>query len=147
VAPLLAQMRAMVSASLDHPLTHWTLRLILADDPAPLPWAVFNWARDDIRFHREAPQVVADLPRLIDAPVGDCNDLTVAVTALAKAGGVPVRWALGFDRYGEPKHIWAQLFHGGQWLDVDPSPGAPEPGAGDVVDVPGATVIGYDLVS
>lgn len=147
MAPLLLQMRAMVASSLDHPATHWTLRLILADDPAPLPWAVWKWARNDVRFQAEAPQVVADLPRLIDAPVGDCNDLAVAVAALAKAGGIPYRWALGYDQAGEPVHIWAQLLHGGQWLDVDPSPGAPAPLAGKVVDVAGARVVGYDVIT
>jgi transglutaminase-like putative cysteine protease len=137
----------MTRASIDDPVTPWTLRLILADDPRPLPWAVWTWARNDIRFHEERPHVVASLRRLLDAPVGDCNDLTIAVTALAHAGRVPVRWALGFDRTGEPVHIWAQLMHQGEWLDVDPSPGAPPPGAGKVVDVPGTAVVGYDVIT
>ena len=145
--PLLIQMRRMVQTSLDHPSTHWLLRLILADDPRALPWSVWSWARDDVRFHEEFPQVVSDVPRLIDAPVGDCNDLAVAVSALAAAGRVPYRWALGYDQSGEPVHIWAQLLHEGVWLDVDPSPGAPAPGNGKVVDVPGARVVGYDLIT
>ena len=90
--------------------------------------------------------MVASLPELINAPVGDCNDFAVAMAALARSGRIPVRFALGYDQTGEPVHIWAQLFHQGQWVDVDPTPGAPPPGQGSPVDVPGARVVGYDAI-
>ena len=122
------------------------LRLILATDTNPPPLAIWTWATENLRYQQEYPQVVASLPELINTPVGDCNDFAVAVAALGISGRIPARFALGYDRTGEPVHIWAQLFHGGEWVDVDPTPGAPPPGHGSPVDVPGATVVGFDAI-
>jgi transglutaminase-like putative cysteine protease len=90
--------------------------------------------------------VVASFPELVNSPVGDCNDFAVAMAALGIAGRYPARFALGFDKIGEPVHIWAQLWNGREWLDVDPTPGAPPPGEGSPVDVPGARVVGWEPV-
>ncbi len=90
---------------------------------------------------------MASFPELINAPVGDCNDFAVAMAALGKAGRYPARFALGYDDTGEPVHIWTQLWTGSEWVDVDPTPGAPPPGQGSPVDVPGARVVGWDPIS
>ena len=138
--PLIEVMRTMVEKSADHPASHFLLRLILANDPAPPPWAVWNWARRDIRFQDEWPQVVSSLPRLIDAPVGDCNDLAVATAVLLRDARLPVRWALGYDDAGKPRHIWTQVYWAGRWMHVDPSPGAEPPGGDAPTMVANATV-------
>ncbi len=146
IRPLLSAMRRMIQASNRHPITPYMLRLILATDTSPPPLAIWTWASENLRFQPEFPQVVASLPELINVPVGDCNDFAVAVAALGIAGRIPARFALGYDRTGEPVHIWTQLYHEGQWVDVDPSPGAPPPGHGSPVDVPGVTVVGWDVI-
>ena len=144
--PLISTMRNLASQATTDPETHFVLRLILANDPSPAPWAVWNWARRDIRFHDEWPQVVASLPRLIQAPVGDCNDLALATAALLMAARLPVRWALGFDDEGKPRHIWTQVYWGNQWLHVDPSPGADPPGGKAPSTVINATVSDYEPI-
>ena len=137
----------MTTKSVDDPSTHLALRLILANDPSPAPWAIWSWARRDVRFENEYPQVVASLPRLLDAPVGDCNDLAVATAALLMAARVPVRWALGYDKAGKPRHIWTQAKWGDQWIHVDPSPGAEPPGGRAPHKVSNATVTAWEPIS
>ena len=89
---------------------------------------------------------MASLPELINAPVGDCNDYAVAMAALGMAGQYPARFALGYDSRRVPVHVWTQLWDGSRWVDVDPTPGAPPPGEGSPVDVPGASVVGFDVL-
>ena len=96
--------------------------------------------------------MVASVPVLYGDPckgggVGDCNDYAVAVAALGMMGRYEARWCLGLDAGGEPVHIWTQLRQpGGEWIDVDPTPGAPEPGRGSPVDIPGAQVVGWTAI-
>jgi transglutaminase-like putative cysteine protease len=111
-----------------------------------MPLAVWSWAKHAFRYQQEYPHVVANLPQMLRFPVGDCNDFAVVTAALAIAGRVPVRWALGYDARGVPRHVWSQYFFDGQWVDVDPTPGAPPPGDGSPVDVPGVKLVGYDVI-
>ena len=144
--PLITTMRKLTTQASHDPETHFLLRLILANNPAPAPWAVWEWARRDVRFHNEWPQVVSSLSRLLQAPVGDCNDLAVATAALLQAARYPVRWALGFDDEGKPRHIWTQAYYDGKWLNVDPSPGADPPGGAPPYQVINATISAYEPV-
>jgi transglutaminase-like putative cysteine protease len=114
--------------------------------------SIWSWLRTNVRYHEEWPHVVASLgvltgPAREGGRVGDCNDYAVAVAALAKLGRVPARWALGYNRQGEPCHIWAQLWDGHCWLDVDPSPGAPRPGDGCVIDAADGRVVAWVPIS
>ena len=152
VRRLLRTMRAQVRRSMADPRSHVILRSILAQDPAPLPVSIFKSLKNRVRYHREDPHVVASVPILYGDPckgggVGDCNDFAVAVAALGLMGRYQARWAIGLDAAGEPVHIWTQLRQpGGEWIDVDPTPGAPEPGHGSPVDIPGAQVVGWTAV-
>lgn len=93
-----------------------------------LPLATWNFLRQRIRFHLEGPrEVVADLPRLLDYPVGDCDDLAVAVATLGLAGKMPARFAMGIDTSGSPVHVWTELWDGAAWIGVDPHPLMGEP--------------------
>ena len=139
-------MRILARKAINDRETHFLLRLILANNPEPAPWAVWDWARRDIRFHDEWPQVVASLPRLLQAPVGDCYDLALATAVLLMAARLPVRWALGYDDEGKPRHIWTQVYYDRRWLNVDPSPGADPPGGKPPYQVINATVSAYDPV-
>jgi hypothetical protein len=89
---------------------------------------------------------VASLPEFLNSPVGDCNDYAVVMAALGMAGHLPARWALGHNSQGVPNHIWTQLWDGSNWVDVDPTPGAPPPGEGSPVDVPGGEVLSFDIL-
>jgi len=120
--------------------------LILSQDPSPLPLAVWKWAKSALRYQPEFPHVVSSLSQMLKTPVGDCNDFAIVTAALGMAGRVPVRWALGYDQQGTPRHIWTQYFWEGKWIDVDPTPGAPAPGDGSPIDVPGVTIVGYDVI-
>ena len=127
----------------------------MSTDRRPLPTAVFWSLKNRVRYHREFPHVVASLPGLYGDPckgggVGDCNDFAVSTAALGKIGRYDVRWAYGFDADGDIVHVWTQMrpqVTAGlpilEWVDVDPTPGAPPPGMGSPVDVPGARVVGY----
>lgn len=144
---LIQTMRLMSQKSIDDPRSHFLLRLILANDSAPAPWAIWRWARNDVRFHDEYPQIVASLPRLLDAPVGDCNDLAVATAVLLRAARLPVQWALGYDEQGKPRHIWTMVKWGDHWLHVDPSPGAEPPGGLAPSRVANATINNWEPFS
>ena len=146
---LLATMRRQYRRSIRDPESHRILRYILATNPEALPASVFLSMRDRIRYHHEDPHVVATLPVLYGDPckgggVGDCNDFAVSTAALGKIGRYQVRWALGLDAEGFPAHVWTQMRRDqGAWIDVDPTPGAPAPGGGSPVDVPGARIVGW----
>ena len=138
----------MYRSSVQDPRSPQILRKILATDPRSLQTSVWSWLRTNVRYHPEYPHVFASLPVLagpaeLGGRVGDCNDYAVAVAALATLGRVPARWALGYNREGEPCHIWAQLWDGNCWIDVDPSPGAPAPGEGCVVDALDGRVVAW----
>ena len=137
----------MVRKSIEDPSTHFALRLILANDQAPPPWAIWSWARRDVRFQDEYPQVVASLPKLLEAPVGDCNDLAVATAALLSSARIPVQWALGYDSQGKPRHIWTMAKWGDRWIHVDPSPGADAPGGMPPQSVSNARIERWDPIT
>ena len=82
--------------------------------------------------------------------MGDCNDFAVSTAALGTIGRYQVRWAHGFDHEGDVVHVWTQMrpepipgIEAAEWVDVDPTPGAPAPGGGSPLDVPGARIVGY----
>jgi transglutaminase-like putative cysteine protease len=152
---LLRVMRSQVRKSLTQKQTHIILRSILAQDSRALPAALWSSLRSRVRYHRESPHVVGTVSGLYGDPckgggVGDCNDYAMASAALGLAGRYEARWALGFDQDGDVVHVWTQLRPyptpmdpDPEWIDVDPTPGAPPPGMGSPVDVPGAHVVGY----
>lgn len=125
-------------------MTHLSLRRILAKDDGELPDAVWRWLRRNVRYMREYPEVVADVPRLLWAPACDCDDYAVAVATWALAGQYPARFCLGW-RQGRPVHMWADVQRsGGDWYPVDPTPGVPGPGILPA-HVPGS-VIEYETI-
>ena len=71
---------------------------------------------------------------LVTSHAGHCEYFATATVLLARAAGVPARYATGFSvqEYSRLEqayvvrerhaHAWAQLYVGGRWLDVDTTP-------------------------
>lgn len=94
--------------------------------------AAASWVREWVRYAHELPETVANLGALIQAPVGDCDDMVTALASLL--------WRLGYDwpaqrfaigyRGAYPRHVWLEVRgqeHPG-WIPLDPSTWRLEPG-------------------
>lgn len=69
----------------------------------------------------------------VELSEGDCTEHSLLLTALGRAAGIPTRGASGVVYFrgenGEPVmgyHMWAQIWNGSKWLDVDAAFGTAE---------------------
>jgi transglutaminase-like putative cysteine protease len=93
--------------------------------------AAAQFVREWIRYSRELPETIANLEALDRIPVGDCDDMVVALSALL--------WRLGYGwdrqrygighRNGNPVHVWLEARgERGDWIPLDPSTWRIDPG-------------------
>jgi transglutaminase-like putative cysteine protease len=94
------------------------------------PWArallIEDWVDRNIR-----KRTALSLPSAVDVLAsreGECGELTVLFTALARAAGVPTRMAAGLvwseDLQAFAYHAWPEVFVG-RWVWTDPTFGQP----------------------
>jgi transglutaminase-like putative cysteine protease len=87
---------------------------------------LFEWVRSNIRYTRDIHRVelLHSARRMLELRAGDCDDMTILLSAMLKAVGHPVRIVLvGFN----PKkqmlftHIYLEAFCKGWWIPLDPT--------------------------
>lgn len=104
--------------------------------------ALFEFVRDDIRYVRDVVglETVADPRIVLRRGVGDCDDQSTLLAALAESVGYPARFVMaGYRAPGVFEHVYVQLLVRGEWLDADPTENGPLGWA-----PPGAVTIWYE---
>ncbi|HET6406639.1 MAG TPA: transglutaminase-like domain-containing protein [Chthoniobacteraceae bacterium] len=86
--------------------------------------ALFDWVRRNIRYTRDIFRVeLLHTPRrMLELRAGDCDDMTILLSALLISTGHPVRLALtGFRRHKPHiySHIYPEVNVRGKWIALD----------------------------
>lgn len=125
------RMRALVNDRCAHPVIRGLAVSIvgLGTDPARQIAAIRSWLRVHVRFlpDPDTTELLHDpvlLAQMIDAQsvIGaDCDDVAMLGAALGKAVGLAARFVVvGFFDVNAPlTHIWAELFDGSRWVELD----------------------------
>lgn len=84
--------------------------------------ALFCYVRDYIRYVKDPNGVesVAYPVMTLQRQLGDCDDQTVLLCALAESCGYPTRLVMGQFFTDDWEHVWCQILVNGEWLDCDP---------------------------
>ncbi len=88
--------------------------------------ALFEWVQNNIRYTRDIHRVelLHSARRMLELRAGDCDDMTILLSAMIKAVGHPVRIVLvGFNpmRQSLFTHIYLEGFCKGRWIPLDPT--------------------------
>lgn len=87
---------------------------------------LFEWVQSNIRYTRDIHRVelLHSARRMLELRAGDCDDMTILLSAMLKAVGHPVRVVLvGFNPKNEMlfTHIYLEAFCKGWWIPLDPT--------------------------
>lgn len=87
---------------------------------------LFEWVQSNIRYTRDIHRVelLHSARRMLDLRAGDCDDMTILLSAMIKSIGHPVRIVLvGFNprRQRLFTHIYLEAFFKGWWIPLDPT--------------------------
>lgn len=93
-----------------------------AKDQAAEVSALFAYVRDCIRYTRDIHDVetISEPAFVLSQMVGDCDDKTVLLCALAESIGYPTRFVVA--GYHDPRifeHVYCQIFFNDAWVDAD----------------------------
>lgn len=86
--------------------------------------ALFEWVKNNVRYTRDIHRVelLHTARRMLELRAGDCDDMTILLSAMLKAIGHPVRLALvGFNPRKKAlfTHIYLEAFCKGVWIPLD----------------------------
>jgi len=87
---------------------------------------LFEWVRQSIRYTRDIHRVelLHTARRMLDLRAGDCDDMTILLSAMLKSIGHPVRIVLvGFNprRPMLFTHVYLEALCKGNWIPLDPT--------------------------
>jgi transglutaminase-like putative cysteine protease len=87
---------------------------------------LFEWVRQNVRYTRDIHRVelLHTAKRMLDLRAGDCDDMTILLSAMLKAIGHPVRIVLvGFNPRKRMlfTHVYLEAFCKGRWIPLDPT--------------------------
>lgn len=87
---------------------------------------LFEWVQSNIRYTRDIHRVelLHSARRMLQLRAGDCDDMTILLSAMLKAIGHPVRLVLaGFNPRKQMlfTHIYLEAFCKGWWIPLDPT--------------------------
>lgn len=85
--------------------------------------ACFFIARDSIRYmdDPEPFEKLADIQRIFEAGVGDCDEKVIALCTLLYAAGVPCRFVVQSYDGREFHHVYCEASVNGEWIALDPT--------------------------
>ena len=88
--------------------------------------ALFEWVNRNVRYTRDIHRVelLHTARRMIELRAGDCDDMTILLSAMLKSIGHPVRLVLvGFnpEKKGLFTHIYLEAYYQGRWIPLDPT--------------------------
>jgi len=91
---------------------------------------LFEWVKSNIRYTRDIYKVelLHSARRMLELRAGDCDDMTILLSAMLKAVGHPVRLVLvGFNPRKKKlfTHIYLEASYKGWWIPLDPTMNRP----------------------
>lgn len=91
---------------------------------------LFEWVRQNVRYTRDIHRVelLHTAQRMLELRAGDCDDMTILLSAMLKAIGHPVRIVLvGFNPRKRMlfTHVYLEAFCKGRWISLDPTTSYP----------------------
>jgi transglutaminase-like putative cysteine protease len=86
--------------------------------------ALFEWVKRNVRYTRDIHRVelLHTARRMLELRAGDCDDMTILLSAMLKSIGHPVRLVLvGFNPMKKRlfTHIYLEVFYKGRWIPLD----------------------------
>ena len=86
--------------------------------------ALFEWVQQNVRYTKDPFQVeVLHSPRrMIELRAGDCDDMTILLSAMLRSIGHPVRIVLAGPDPLRPDlftHVYLEVHHKGSWIPLD----------------------------
>jgi len=92
--------------------------------------ALFQWVQKNVRYTRDIFRVetLHSARRMLELRAGDCDDMTILLSALLLSTGHPVRLVLAGFQPNRPhaySHIYPEVHVGKGWLAVDPTLSGP----------------------
>jgi len=86
--------------------------------------ALFEWVQSNIRYTKDPfrLEVLHSPRRMLELRAGDCDDMTILLSALLEAIGHPVRLVLVGPDPRRPRlfsHIYLEVHHKGRWIPLD----------------------------
>jgi transglutaminase-like putative cysteine protease len=92
--------------------------------------ALFEWVRSNVRYTRDIFRVelLHSARRMLELRAGDCDDMTILLSAMLLSTGHPVRLVLAGFQPHRPhaySHIYPEVHVGGRWIAVDTTLGGP----------------------
>ncbi len=105
-------------------------------DHLALAMKIYRYVASGMKGENTRSYFVQSASRLIFDKSGDCKQFATLFAALARASGIPTRYALGRRYLGGSYgyHVWNQIYYDKRWIDID---------ATDMAVFPGATHIQY----
>lgn len=87
---------------------------------------LFEWVRQSIRYTRDIHRVelLHTARRMLDLRAGDCDDMTILLSAMLKSIGHPVRIVLVGFNPRKPMlftHVYLEALCNGDWIPLDPT--------------------------
>lgn len=92
--------------------------------------ALFDWVKKNVRYTRDIFRVelLHSARRMLQLRAGDCDDMTILLSALLESTGHPVRLVIiGRDpkRKKAFSHIYLETLYRDQWIPLDPTMNKP----------------------
>lgn len=124
----IVQMRRLIDAGAKDPLVHelaaQIVRGVRAFDWMGEAQAIYNWVRKNIRFTRDVrgKETLHAAREIIRLGIGDCDDYTILICALASSVGAKCRIITVSSDPRVPEvfsHVYPEVSIGGRWIALD----------------------------
>lgn len=122
----LALMREMVNQARIDPrvmtAAHSIIYLQRERDEVAEAKSLYEYVRDHVRYVRDVfgLETLAYPATTLQRLIGDCDDQTTLLCALAEASGYATRLVMAAYHSHEWEHVYCQIFANGQWWNADP---------------------------
>jgi len=93
------------------------------DDMAEVE-AIYSFVRDHIRYTKDVwgIETLATPDKVLAARVGDCDDMTVLLSAMLESVGYPTRFVIeGYQDGAGWEHVYLEVYLLGGWVPLDPT--------------------------
>jgi len=88
--------------------------------------ALFEWVQCNVRYTKDPfrVEVLHSARRMLELRAGDCDDMTILLSAMLESIGHPVRLVIVGPDALRPRlfsHIYLEVFLKGRWIPLDPT--------------------------